>query len=933
MQYLTKFQKPVSLLLVFLTVAAIAVGIKPIPAKATFGECVVGTVCVFKDVYDNPSANWLPDSTVGVVGNQYVFRIGIWNTTGANVANFNIKDALPAGLSYVPGSVVFSGYSGAFTDTDLFGSGINIGTVNNNASVQMQVKVKVDERPVGAFTLTNTGTVTWTGGSKSDTASITGTSTGPTAGKMVVNEIDFQPRADWSDGGDYRLSGRTAIDNDDQFIEFYVKQDGMNLTTADWQLYIQNGGSNSTTQLLAAGSAFQYVSTSGGTQSSTKTGDYLLINNPLQDLGGNGTVRVSFLGTVMDEISYNTSNAGLLDETLGRNASSLDTDNTSDFSKNHGTPGRANTARVDNVYEGEIYMASDTATPRGADIFDGAASEGLGVKLDPALDINGNVLTITTPDHNAAGAYKATLRLKTTNANLNGTARFSDFVVQYPDGLGGFKSTGFAIIGRDINTQNTYQDFTIEFRKPATSGNDIYTINFFTAAGTTVVIDKMSVVPFTPNNSLPITFEAENFHRKNGNMVNDGGTAGILGPKSEAPGHIAYGPYTASFTGGLNSNQYKAQFRLRFANISGAADAPVARLDIFDPQQNISRETTLRVADVSGSYADYDLQFPAAGEGSFEYRVYNFGAADIYFDKLTVTSLSGLATWVYESENDFEYPNGATVAGNAGASGSQEVVSTTAGNAAGWMQRGPFSLDQTGTGKYYQADFKLRTDAVSTSSNTAANLIVRNFDSGQVIGNAYVYANTLNTSYQDYKVIFKSVNSGRIVFEVYFTDEINLFSDFVTVTELAALPNPQVSQAELLFKRNGTIAEDSLATNDIGHATGLAVKAEDGTNNNQVAMYSDSQLIEQAGNYQATFYLRKTGPGSSSAPVIYLEVWDPFINLAYQEVSEGAISNSAYTAFTLNFSTAGNERIYYKTFFVGGTGSSVLIDKVELNKL
>jgi uncharacterized repeat protein (TIGR01451 family) len=926
-----KFKKlALSLLAVLVLFPALAPQFR---VAAGFGECGAATICFYKDVYDNAAKIWKTDSATAVPGDYINFNVGFSNSTGAPINNIVVKDTLPAGLAYTPVNMAIYGWSGAYTDTDLFGSGISIGTLANNQSFQVVFMVRVSDLPAGTTTLTNTGSVTYTGGSKSNTADVVVTSTGPTAGKVVVNEIDFQPRADWSAGGDYRLSGRTAIDNNDQWIEFFVKQNGLNLTTADWQLYIQNGGSNSTTQLLAAGSGFQYVSGSGGTQGNTKNGDYLLINNPLQDLGSNGTVRISYLGTVMDEISYNTSNTGLLDETLGRNASSLDTDNTSDFSKNHGTPGRANTARVDNVYEGEIYMASDTATPRGADVFDGAASEGLGVQLDPALDINGNVLTISTPDHNAAGAYKATLRLKTTNANLNGTAKFADFVVQYPDGLGGFKQTGFAIIGRDINTQNTYQDFTIEFRKPATTGNDIYTINFFTAPGTTVVIDKMSVVPFTPNNSLPITFEAENFHRKNGNVVNDGGTAGILGPKSEAPGHIAYGPYTASFTSGLNSSQFKAQFSLRFANITGAADAPVARLDIFDPQQNISRETTLRVADVTGGYAGYDLQFPAAGEGSFEFRVYNFGAADIYFDKITITSLSGLATWVYESENDFEYPNGAQVVGNAGASGSQEVVSTTAGNAAGWMQRGPFSLDQTGTGKYYQADFKLRTDAVSASSNTAANLIVRNFDTGQVVANAYVYANTLTTSYQDYKVIFKSINSGRIVFEVYFTDEINLFSDFVTVSELAALPNPQVSQAELLFKRNGTIAEDSLATNDIGHATGLAIKAEDGTNNNQVALYSDSQLIEQAGNYQATFYLRKTGPGSSSAPIIYLEVWDPFTNLSYQEVSEGAISNSAYTTFTLNFSTSGNERIYYKTFFVGGTGSSVLIDKVELNKL
>ncbi|MFQ5493658.1 MAG: hypothetical protein ACE5DX_05885, partial [Candidatus Dojkabacteria bacterium] len=749
------------------------------------------------------------------------------------------------------------------------------------------------------------------------------------------NEINHAPLADWSQDSDYRLSGRTGISADDEWVELYIKDNGLDLTSADWTFRNENiGGSVSTGQLLNMGTGYQYIGT--GTVSNTDSGDYLLIQNPTMNLTDNANIQVSYLATVMDDVTYNSTNTDLLDETIGRNASSLDTDSGSDWSRNHGTPGLANETRVANVYEAEIYAPSSTGAEHGADVYNAGSSRGIGVRVNSASDMAGNVYQVQTNDHQALGTYKATLRMKSMNATLSSSAPFAEFRVQYPNGSGGFKTIGHAIRGRDFTANNTYRNFVIEFKKPVSSDVNKYTVGFLTGAGTDIIIDKIEVQPFTANNTLPRVYQGENMGLKAGSRMNDGGTGVAFGPKGEAgPGtHVTYGPYTASHINGIGAGQFNAAFRMRFGNITGAATDAAARIEVFNPQSGMFREKVLRVQDIAGTYGNFNVQFPSTGEGSLELRVLNFGAADVYFDKVTVTSVTGAI--MYESEADFEYPIGTDIVNNGGASGGQEIFADITTHAAGFMQRGPHALDQTGTGNWYEASFKLRSGAVPTSNDPAALLFVRNIDTGDILASSIVHARTLNTAFRDYKLTFKSPATGRVSYDVYFTRLVDVYSDNVIVTELPGNPDPRNFQVEELRRWNnqGIIVEDALATNSIGHTTGFAVQGTNGVHDNKTILYSDTQEIFGAGNWEANFYVRRTAASGSGAPIVLLEVWDEsegFKN--FYQVAENELTNGSYTQFTVPFTKSGAGRIYYKIFFMGGLSNSVLVDRIELDKV
>src|SRR3972149_9697562 len=250
-----------------LALGLVVVTLIPIqPAEGLFAECTTDTACFFKDVYDNAAKVWKTDTVNAVPGDYINFNLGFWNKSQAVKANVTFTDTLPSQFTYVPGSMNIAGFAGAYNENDLFTDGINVGTVASQASVQVRFMVRINELAAGNFTITNTGNVAYASGSATNNANVVVTSTGPVPGKVAINEINFNPKADWSDGGEYRLSGRTAVNSDDHFIALYIKNDGLNLTTADWQMFIDNGSANSTVQLLAAGSSFQYISTTGGTQ-------------------------------------------------------------------------------------------------------------------------------------------------------------------------------------------------------------------------------------------------------------------------------------------------------------------------------------------------------------------------------------------------------------------------------------------------------------------------------------------------------------------------------------------------------------------------------------------------------------------------------------------------------------------------------------------
>lgn len=771
----------------------------------------------------------------------------------------------------------------------------------------------------------------------------------PSASEVRINEVNTDPLKDWSTNGHNSYFNRGDINTDDEYIELYVNADGLNLADTNWQVSVNNVSSADFSGNLTAGSAFENVTYFGaGSIGNTQTGAYLLLGNPAgaNQIDDNVTITVSYLSNEVDRVvmggTGNTpsgTSTGPLDEVVGRDAASTDTNNDSaDFAKKYATPGRGNSDRVANVYEAEIYTVSATGNEHGVEIQDTSANDDRAVNLESGMDINGTVYEAQTNEHQAAGAYRAILRLKTLNATLTSDAPIGEFNVAYPDGGGGFLSTGYAIRGLDVDANNVYQEYAIEFNKPATADMNKYQVGFFDN-GTNVVIDNITLYPITPNPTVPITYEGEDMMFKAGDEFNDGGT--IVAFSSAAQGspagvHMAYGPYTANHTQLLGSVLFNAGFRIRFANSSAGTHDQVARIEVYNSQAGLLKQRDLLGGSISGSYVFYNLQFPSSGQGTVQFRVVNYGRADIYWDYVVVDNAPSQTTLVYESEIDFEHPNGAYYLDYPLASGLKEIYVTPGTHSEGYIQRGPHSLDFVGTGNYYQATFRLRSSSAFTSSDPAAYLLVRNIDTGDILANMEVPINTLRNDYRDYKLMFRSPDSGRLSYEVYYLDNSalpDLYSDKVTVEEIAE-PDPKVFQveAEHRFGNNGAIVEDALASNDIGHTTGLAVQATAVTDNGLVINFTNSQETHSAGGYDAVFYARRSTGATSGTNIALVEVWDETEGFkGYIEIRDTDLSDAGYTGFAVNFTKSGEGRVFYKVYFYGSPTVDFLLDRIELD--
>ena len=85
------------------------------------------------------------------------------------------------------------------------------------------------------------------------------------AQSVVINEIVTDPAQDWSTNGFNGIVGNGSINiGTDEYIELYIKVDGLDLT--DWTIEL-NDGSDVSGNLTSTG-AFDisnYISSSGGT--------------------------------------------------------------------------------------------------------------------------------------------------------------------------------------------------------------------------------------------------------------------------------------------------------------------------------------------------------------------------------------------------------------------------------------------------------------------------------------------------------------------------------------------------------------------------------------------------------------------------------------------------------------------------------------------
>ena len=174
------------------------------------------------------------------------------------------------------------------------------------------------------------------------------------AQSVVINEIVTDPQSDWSSNSFNGTAGSGAVSQGvDEYIELYIKTDGVDLT--NWTIEL-NDSSPVTGDLTNSGafSISNYISSNSGTFNSTKSGDFLVLGNV--DGAGSMNNSITILlkdntGTIIDSIilgggsgeafSGNSSTIG--DEAVYRMPNGTDTNNhETDFSKGVSSLGTAN---------------------------------------------------------------------------------------------------------------------------------------------------------------------------------------------------------------------------------------------------------------------------------------------------------------------------------------------------------------------------------------------------------------------------------------------------------------------------------------------------------------------------------------------------------------------------------------------------------------
>ena len=187
-------------------------------------------------------------------------------------------------------------------------------------------------------------------------AGISGNSTlNFTAVDVVINEVVTDPQIDWSTTLFDGTNGLGVIDVEDQWLELFVKSEGIDFT--GWTIELLDG-SDVFGDLTNAGAFIvsRYISTSTGLFTNSVSGDYLVLGNVngIETMDNMGlTIRLKDPGgAIVDvvEIGGSTGQApiglanNIYNESVQRFTNGLDTDNdVSDFTKGKATLGAANT--------------------------------------------------------------------------------------------------------------------------------------------------------------------------------------------------------------------------------------------------------------------------------------------------------------------------------------------------------------------------------------------------------------------------------------------------------------------------------------------------------------------------------------------------------------------------------------------------------------
>jgi len=214
---------------------------------------------------------------------------------------------------------------------------------------------------------------------------------------VLINEIVATPRQDWSVGSFYNPAPGGTNGSDDEWIELYIAEDGLDLT--GWTIEFDDGGE--VIGDLTSSGAFtisNYLSLQGGSFKNTKNGDFLILGNPIGSelINATGTSRFYLRdasGKIIDQVTtsttegtfFNANSTGTTDESISRIPNGGDTNvDQDDFSKTRATLGTTNspsgTVKINEV-------VTDPQQDWSSIGFNGTAPGGTGADNDEYIEL------------------------------------------------------------------------------------------------------------------------------------------------------------------------------------------------------------------------------------------------------------------------------------------------------------------------------------------------------------------------------------------------------------------------------------------------------------------------------------------------------------------------------------------------------------------
>lgn len=174
---------------------------------------------------------------------------------------------------------------------------------------------------------------------------------------VVINEVITDPQQDWSSNGFDGTIGASSITNTDEWLELYIKADGLDLTS--WTIELIDG-SNVIGDLTVTGAfdVSNYISSNGGTFTNTKNGDFLVLGNPDGSGAMNNDVIINLknnVGSIIDTVTLggsageapNGAAASVTDESVQRIPNGTDTNvDSDDFIQGTASLGKINPTLV-----------------------------------------------------------------------------------------------------------------------------------------------------------------------------------------------------------------------------------------------------------------------------------------------------------------------------------------------------------------------------------------------------------------------------------------------------------------------------------------------------------------------------------------------------------------------------------------------------------